>query len=307
MSAPRVLAAVALSARTVVATFDQDVVTTATTSATLLAKTAPAVSPRVAAVSADGPITTVELAKEMTPAATYELALQGIENPAGEFASPPANVVTLRGFSPHRPESRAFNLWQMMPAYNRRHDATGDLKKFLACLQEVVDLLLSDLDAFPTVFDIERAPEAFVDLILEDLGNPFTFPLTLHEKRRLASVLTVMYAQKATDRGIENAIRFFLGTEAEVLPFQFQGLVLGESLLGIDWVLGPSDSFSRYAFDIEVDRILTGDEEQKIHAVVDFMKRAGTHFISIVQPIPIVPNDSWLIGQSELGVDTVLS
>ncbi|MCU0699586.1 MAG: barstar family protein [Myxococcaceae bacterium] len=36
---------------------------------------------------------------------------------------------------------------------------TGDLFWFIACLQEVTDLLLADIDRWPDIFDLERAPE----------------------------------------------------------------------------------------------------------------------------------------------------
>lgn len=48
-----------------------------------------------------------------------------------------------------------------------------DLKKLrrrVACLQEVTDLLLADVDRFSDIFHIERAPEEFLDCILFDLG-----------------------------------------------------------------------------------------------------------------------------------------
>ncbi len=92
------------------------------------------------------------------------------------------------------------------------------------------------------------ASEDFLDLILQDLGNPFPFDLYVLGKRRLASVLVEMYRQKGTEAGIENAIRFFLGIDVTAItPFTGTTLVLGESELGVDWELGPSDRFARYA------------------------------------------------------------
>jgi phage tail-like protein len=52
----------------------------------------------------------------------------------------------------------------------------------------VTDPLLADVDRWPDIFDFERAPEGFLDLILRDLGNPFPFELDTMGKRRLASV-----------------------------------------------------------------------------------------------------------------------
>ena len=93
--------------------------------------------------------------------------------------------------------------------------------------------MLTEADRFADVFDIERAPEAFLDLILQDLGNPFPFDLDVLAKRRLASVLVEMYRQKGTKAGIENALRFFLGVVTAITPFTATTLVLGESELGI--------------------------------------------------------------------------
>ena len=40
-----------------------------------------------------------------------------------------------------------------MPKHNRRADTTGDLAKFIACLQEIIDLLcLGEFDVAKSVF-----------------------------------------------------------------------------------------------------------------------------------------------------------
>lgn len=61
-----------------------------------------------------------------------------------------------------------------------------------------------------------------------------------------------MYRQKGTAPGICNAVRFFLGLEITILAFTADTLVLGESELGVDRILGPSDRFARYAFNVLV-------------------------------------------------------
>ncbi len=133
----------------------------------------------------------------------------------------------------------------------------------------VADLLLFELDHYPDVFDLERAPEAFPDLILEDLGNTFPFDLDVLGKGRLASVLVEMYRQKETPLGIQNAICFFLGIDIEAItPYSGVGLVLGESERGVDWVLGPSSQFARYAFDVKVGVPLSEEERRQIRAML---------------------------------------
>ena len=102
----------------------------------------------------------------------------------------------------------------MLPTHARRDDETGDLRRFIARLQEVTDLLLASTDRWPEIFDLERAPEPFVDAILADLGNPFGFLLDLAAKRRLAGALVQMYRLKGTKVGIQRALRFFLEIES---------------------------------------------------------------------------------------------
>jgi hypothetical protein len=83
-------------------------------------------------------------------------------------------------------------------------------------------------------------------------------------------------------------------------------LVLGESELGVDWELGPSDRFARYAFSIVVARVLAVKERRQLRAIVELSKPAHTHFVDLIEPLaPIVP-DHWEIGVSELGLGSLL-
>ena len=175
----------------------------------------------------------------------------------------------------------------MLPKHNRRDDQTGDLWRFIACLHEVTDLLLADCDRWPDIFDLERAPEGFLDLILQDLGNPFPFDLDTLGKRRLASVLVEMYRQKGTAKGIQNAVRFFLGVDISTIsPFAADSLILGESELGVDWILAPSDRFALYAFNVEVERLLSTEERRQLRAIVEYLKPAHTHFVDLGRAAP---------------------
>jgi phage tail-like protein len=243
----------------------------------------------------------------MTPDVPYRVAVTGVEDLVGNLILAPDNTTSFLGFRPPRPASRRFDLWSMLPRHNRRTDDTGDLRRFIACLQETLELLLAEVDRYPDIFDLERAPEEFLDLILRDLGNPFPFELGELGKRRLASVLVEMYRQKGTAIGIENAIRFFLGIDiTAITAFTGTTLVLGESELGIDWELGPSDLFARYAFDVEVDVPLSDTERSQIRAIVDYLKPAHTHFVDLVEPGVPISYDHWELGISELGVESEL-
>jgi phage tail-like protein len=304
---PRVTSAQATGQRTVRIGFDEEVVVVDPTGFAFEPLDFPAVPVSSTDALAEGGAVRVTLDTELTPDARYRVTVTGVEDLRGNLVLPPDSSAVFTGFRPARPASRRFDLWSMLPRHNRRDDVTGDLRKLIACFQEVLDLLLGEVDRFPDIFDIERAPEPFLDLILYDLGKPFPFELGELDKRRLASVLVEMYRQKGTAAGIENAIRFFLGIEiTAITAFGGTTLVLGESELGVDWELGPSDRFARYAFDVVVDVPLSDTEQRQIRAIVDYLKPAHTYFVRLLTPaVPVVP-EHWELGVSELGVTTDL-
>jgi phage tail-like protein len=299
-TAPRLVAAVATAPRTVRLAFDEPVVVDAT-AITITALDTPAVPLVVLEASAIDTLVEVVTGAEMTPDARYRMVAAGVTDAHGNACVSPFDVVVVSGFRPARPATRRFDLWSMLPKHNRRSDVTGDLARFAACLQEVLDLLLAEADRFPDIFDLERAPAPFLDLILRDLGNPFPFELDELGKRRLAAVLVEMYRQKGTAVGIRNAVRFFLGIDiAAITALAATALVLGES------ELGPSDRFARYAFDVKVERLLSATERKQLRTIVEYLKPAHTHFVNLLERLPPPSYDHWELGVSELSETTLL-
>ncbi|RKH04356.1 phage tail protein [Corallococcus carmarthensis] len=306
-TAPRLVGAQALAPKSVRLAFDESVRVPPSARFTFTPRGAPAVPVASLEAAADGPLVHLVLDTELTPDVVYEVRVEGVTDAHGNPVLAPYHRATFPGFRPARPPSRHFQLWDMLPRHNRRDDVTGDLRRFISCLQEVTDLLLADLDAFPDVFDLERAPEAFLDAILQDLGNPFAFDLDGLARRRLGAILVDMYKQKGTALGLRNAIRFFLGIEVRAIsPFASDTLVLGESELGVDWVLGPSERFARYAFNVEVERLLSPAERQRLRTLIEYLKPAHTHFVDLVEPLPPILPEHWELGLSELGETTTL-
>lgn len=238
---------------------------------------------------------------ELTPGALYRIEVEGVVDLFAIAIAAPANTADFTGFVPATPVRRRFDLYQLLPALNRREDETGDLKRFLLCLQETTDLLVHDIDRFTDVLDPDLAPDNFLNLMLQDFGNPFPFDLAVVDKRRLLNVLVAIYRQKGTAAGIRNAIRFFMGLEVEIVAYAGEALFLGESLLGEDWILGPSSSFAAYSFEIVVPRILVAEEQRRLRAIVDYMKPAHTHFARLVEPTLPEAVDHVELGLSELG------
>ncbi len=304
---PRLVAAFAVDARTLRLAFDKAVAQAPASAFTLTPLGAPAASGAILAVGVNGALVDLTLASPLSPSIDYEASAVGVADARGHAIPAPGDTARFTAFAPPRPADRKFELWSMFPKHNRRLDTTGELASFVACLQEVTDWLLAELDALADLPDIERAPEWMLDRILADLGNPFTFPLTAVDKRRLASTLVSIYQQKGTAPGIKNAVRFFLGLDdVEITPLTATTLVLGEAHLGVDWELGPSTRFARYAFEVVVGRILTDDETTALTAIVRYAKPAHTHLTAIRMPQPPPVIDHWEIGLSELGTESIL-
>jgi phage tail-like protein len=271
------------------------------------AASAPAVGASVVAVepvssSAVDLITNTPL----TPGATYRVDVAGIVEASGAGVAASNGGATFVGFVPAQPASRVFDLYRFLPELNRREDTTGHLRGFVGCLQEVTDLVLVDIDRFTDILDPDIAPERVLDRMLGELGDPFAFDLSVVDKRRLLNVLVAMYREKGTTRGIVNTIRFFLGLEVEITAYVGEALVLGESALGEDWVLGPSSLFAALAFEIVSPRILGSEERQRLRQIVEYLKPAQTHFARLVEPTPPEAIDHIELGISELGENWVL-
>jgi phage tail-like protein len=306
-TAPKLVAAVAIGARLVRLAFDEPVDVVDQAGLTFQALEFPAVPLVVKSASAQTTLVDVSLLTEMTPDVLYQVVVAGVSDLNGNGILGPFNTAIFQGFRVPRHPRRRFDLWSMLPKHNRRSDTTGDLARFIACVQEVTDLLLGEVDRFSDLWDIERVPSPFLDLILRDLGNPFPFDLDDLGKRRLAAVLAEIYREKGTALGIKNAVRFFLGIEIEAITgLAATALVLGVSELGVDWELGPSDRFARYAFDVKVGRALTTKERKHLRAIVNYMKPAHTHFVNLLEPSIITVADHWELGVSEMETESVL-
>lgn len=221
----------------------------------------------------------------------------------------PNNEADFIGYACPRPDEREFDLWNFVPPMlKQQDDAVGDLRLWISCLQEVCDLLLCNLDRYTEIIDPDIAPEPFVDAMLQDLGNPFTFALSLVDKRLLVQTLVKIYHSKGTGVGIENAIKFLLDLEVDVVPLNSPSEIweLGIDELGIDTYLGMSEAYLLYSFKIVSPIALTETQRKRIRDIANYMKPAHTHLIEIEEPEMPVVIDDWELGLSELGEKTLL-
>jgi phage tail-like protein len=222
----------------------------------------------------------LQLHDALSPELTYQLELVLIEDPAGNLIG---STYTFTSWSPYDVEGREFELWEMLPLKNRDEDKTGDLERFVKCFDEATKVILYDIDRFGRLLDPWACQDEAVDPLLEHLGNPLAFvsSLTLDRKRDLIPILVPMYKQRGTAEGIEDAVQFFLNKTVVVKPWNIPAdtWVLGESLLGYNTYVGPSQSFVRYSFFLEHTVTLTDSDKSIIKEIVEFIRPAHTHFV----------------------------
>lgn len=253
-------------------------------------------------------IVDVALDIEMSQGVLYRVTVEGVEDLFGNVIEAPDNTATFSGvLCVNAPADRRFDLFRMIPQKNREEDITQELEAFFNCLQDVTNLLLCSIDEWTDILDPDKAPEAFVDAMLDDLGNPFAFDLTLQEKRRLLSVLVAAYKQKGTAIGIVNLVRLFLGIEVGVIPFNGGGFgwELGEDELG-DAELGSDIQANLYSFEIVATQDLTEEQVEVIRTIAEYMKPAHTHLVAITEPAASLVIDHVELGLSELGDEFIL-
>lgn len=253
----------------------------------------------VAAVSSSSVDVTTNT--ELSFGGIYRVTVESAQDVSGNVIGDP-NSAELVAFVPSSPPGRSFNFFDLMPEINRTQDESGDLKKFCDVIQDLINLLLYDIDNWVSILDPTTAPEDVVDAMLEDLGNPFPFAFDLsHEtKVRLVLILVEIYRQKGTKPGIENAIRFFLSIDVEVVEWYEEWWDLGIDEIG-EIVIGSDEQHDIYSWEIHSPVVLTDQEESLMTQIGTYMMPAHTHLRAIIQPTPPEVIDHLELGASELG------
>ena len=206
------------------------------------------------------------------------------------------------GYQPSKVVRGSLHLWDEVGTVHRQDDiGTGELLALFTALQEVLDRMIEDVDAFTLeTMDIETIRRDFLPVLLWDLGNPFAFDLTPYEQRKLAGVLVGMYRQKGTCVGIVNAVRFFVGVElvgcskswadtwrlhggsypSTVVP---QG---GPYKLDLNARLGPGTRTEIETFWLlhPTPGSITADQLAQIEAITDYMKPAAANYAGVRAP-----------------------
>jgi phage tail-like protein len=238
---------------------------------------------------------------DLSVATLYRLFVSNVKNVTG-YAILALSPYDFTSYNSVQPAARSWDLYNMLPAINRRDDASGDLRKFMACLQDTTDVILASIDDFLDIQDPLRADEQYVDALLQHLGDPFTprINVSLEDKRRLIGLLTAIYKQKGTEAGILNAIRVLVGVDCTITPYDGTTMFLGIDSLNNTFVLSASQRFIVRAFNVTSPVVLTGTQRKDIAYIVDLLRPANTHFVALIDP-GLGELDHLLLGTSELG------
>lgn len=242
--------------------------------------TAPAVNIEMESYTFGTNTIEVVLTEAMTPGATYQAVVSGLTDESAN--APSVDTVEFTGFQPDKPAFRDLVHYQLLAETDRTRDVTLELQAFSACIQEVIELALCSIDEFTQIFDPDLASEPFLDAILDDLGNPFDFDLTVDQKRQLVQILVGIYKLKGTATGIISAVRFFLGVEITVTQALAIGWDLGVDEIGDgieeDAIILGSESIT-LANTIEISSVesLTTTQIDQILEIAEYMKPAEVH------------------------------
>lgn len=208
------------------------------------------------------------------------------------------------------PEKRV-KLWDFIPELDKEEDEAEEdqLQKMAVVLQDLINVLWYRCDSLQYLYDPDRAPDSWIPYLLYTLGNPFRLPLNLLEQRRLCSVLTAVYKQVGTAKIIEETLAFFLGGTFIVQPFQTADWwVLGESQIGIDTILGPSNKYAKNCYEIISSQALTADQERAVRHIAQALDPVYMHLVRIVEPGETSGTlQFWTLGASGLGYTSVLA
>lgn len=253
---------------------------------------------------------------ELTFGASYQLTVGQILDVAGNLhVDPPDNTVPFTAYLPTFPAGRRFVLTDHIAQINVAEDQTRDLRMFLGCAQEVLNLLLCQIDEWGDILDPDLANEQVIDVMLADLGNPFaSFDLSEVDKRRLLRVLVHIYQLKGTDAGIVDAVLFFTGIPMQVRTFR--GWRLGPASehggaqrigsrhqqlsSGEPAILGP-DRRGRLSFKLVSPVDLTDEQRATVAQLATYMKSAREHYIGTIEPTPPPGPNHLALGHSRLG------
>lgn len=206
---------------------------------------------------------------ELSPLVNYLVTVTGVTGVA-----PPYNKIVIQALEFPTPSGRDFDISSHFE-HITPEEVDLDKDAFLAVCDDILKVLMLDVDLFTDIVDPDVCEEAMLDLMLADMGNPFSqFDFTEIEKRRMVRLLLPIAKQKGTGPGIVNVIRLLMQMDAEIIPAPRVGLILGTSMLDVDWVLGYGTPFAFQIRIVTSTGTFPAETYNRLVQIVEHMKSA---------------------------------
>jgi phage tail-like protein len=198
------------------------------------------------------------------------------------------------------------NFSKQFPAHYTEEDQTGAWQKFLSAIEQELDGVVALVDDFSDLWDILNTDEGNLPYLSQQKGWTLevTSPATL--KRKIVSLLLPLYHKKGTAPGVVDVLRLLLGIEVLIREPWSSAWKLGTDAIGSSAILGaglpsvPRTNPKLYTFYVVFPSALTSAERAAATALIDFMKRAETHFKMFE---PYAGRAPFVLGCSRLGED----
>lgn len=166
---------------------------------------------------------------------------------------------------------------------------TGDWHRLLSIVydwlfgNDTITGFIDDIASFACIYDVDKAEEKYLDLLLLHLGFDLDIPLTENQKRKVIKLLVDLYRRKGTEPGIEEALLSLLGIPVEVFPKSGERLVDGfEAGEPTSTSLSDVDSSSDFVRISNIERFEIGETISFIDETAPHVTFEETEITSIV-------------------------
>ena len=191
---------------------------------------------------------------------------------------------------------------KLFPALYTLADKTNDWEKFIAVLEEALDLLHDDVNNFSQVWDPYKCDKKYLPYLAHKVGWLLDTSKPEYLQRKTTRLIGQVFKKQGTKIGLVEAIRLLLGFEAQVVEtWATDGWrlgVSGRSNLRKSTRLASEEGPNPYHFTVIIPAYLTEAEEAALHEIIKMMKPAWTHYTLVA--------NAWRLGKSKLARTTIL-
>jgi phage tail-like protein len=219
----------------------------------------------------------------------YRLEANLVQDTSGNAMSDEALDFTSPSFG--EPTNR-LNFWSpgIIPSTDQQDDLEhdGQLRRMAVVLNDIMDQLWYRTKQVEYLDDPYSCPSHWIDHLLYNLGNPFTFPLeTELDRRKLANGLEALYKRVGTKKGITDMLYAILGINFTIKAYVTEGGwligIAGSGELGQNTVLAVSSDFAKNCYEIWSPVALTEEQRRIVKEVATWADPVDMHLVRFVE------------------------